>query len=114
MSDNENKVDVHFNEDRDQVIKRIIEENLNHADSHLGKLKPVPNKHKYLHPRGYNYYSETTDAGIHDGISFVVAPAWGVLFPPYNLARLTGLLRKYKYKVSVHDVNKMSSVFVGY
>jgi anaerobic magnesium-protoporphyrin IX monomethyl ester cyclase len=105
MSDEEHKVDVHFNEDRDQVIKRIIEENINHADSHLGKLKPILNKHEYLHPRGYNYYSETTDAGIHDGISFVVAPAWGILFPPYNLARLTGLLRKYKYKVTVHDVN---------
>ena len=38
MSDEEHKVDVHFNEDRDQVIKRIIEENINHADSHLGKL----------------------------------------------------------------------------
>jgi len=97
-----------FNEDRDQVIKRMIEEKLNHADSHLGKLQPKLNEHTYTHPRGYNYYSETHQILNHndsDGISFVVAPAWGVLFPPYNLARLTGLLRKYGYKVDVHDVN---------
>ena len=97
-----------FNEDRDQVIKRMIEEKLNHADSHLGKLQPKLNEHVYTHPRGYNYYSETHQILNHndsDGISFVVAPAWGVLFPPYNLARLTGLLRKYGYKVDVHDVN---------
>jgi hypothetical protein len=48
-----------FNEDRDQVIKRMIEEQINHADSHLGKLQPQSNDHVYIHSRGYNYYSET-------------------------------------------------------
>ena len=32
-------------------------------------------------------------------------PAWGILFPPYNLAKLTGLLRHYDYSTKVYDLN---------
>jgi radical SAM superfamily enzyme YgiQ (UPF0313 family) len=35
----------------------------------------------------------------------IIAPAWGVLFPPYNIAKLTGLLRSQDYSVKVLDIN---------
>jgi hypothetical protein len=35
----------------------------------------------------------------------IIAPAWGVLFPPYNIAKLTGLMRSQKYSVKVLDLN---------
>lgn len=40
-----------------------------------------------------------------DKISLVVCPAWGVYFPPYNISRLTAVLRREGYTVNVHDVN---------
>ena len=38
-------------------------------------------------------------------LALAIAPAWGVLFPPYNLARLTAVARSAGYKTSVFDVN---------
>jgi hypothetical protein len=34
-----------------------------------------------------------------------IAPAWGVFFPPYNIARLTATVRAAGYRASVFDVN---------
>tara|TARA_S200000501_G_scaffold247122_1_gene231517 strand:+ start:12440 stop:14443 length:2004 start_codon:yes stop_codon:yes gene_type:complete len=38
-------------------------------------------------------------------ITLVMAPAWGILFPPYNIAKLTGHLRKNNISVLVKDTN---------
>ena len=32
-------------------------------------------------------------------------PSWGVIFPPYGTARLTGVLRQWGHRVVVHDIN---------
>lgn len=111
MEENELK-----SEDRDQVILHIIEQDrkrLNHANSHLGDLSVRPKTVTYWseqkekrNTRGYEYWSEFKRSLItNESISFVMAPAWGVIFPPYNLARLTGLLRHYGYTVHNHDIN---------
>lgn len=111
MEENELK-----SEDRDQVILHIIEQDrkrLNHANSHLGDLSVRPKTVTYWSEqkekrniRGYEYWSEFKRSLItNESISFVMAPAWGVIFPPYNLARLTGLLRHYGYTVHNHDIN---------
>lgn len=98
-------------EDRDQIIKKIIEQDrLDHAESHLGDRTKVTIKPTYYSQlletgRGYKYYSEYNTYEYNDGISLVIAPAWGIIFPPYNIARLSGLLRHYGYKVNVHDIN---------
>lgn len=103
-------------EDRDQVILHIIEQDrkrLNHANSHLGDLSVRPKTVTYWseqkennNNRNYKYWSEFKRSLItNESISFVMAPAWGVIFPPYNLARLTGLLRHYGYTVYNHDIN---------
>ena len=38
-------------------------------------------------------------------LALAIAPAWGVFFPPYNIARLTAVTRTAGYKTSVFDVN---------
>lgn len=106
-NDQDNDRIIFESEDRDAVLKKIIEQDrIDHAESHLGeKDKLAIQRGEYVHPRGYNYYSETNQYISNDGISLVIAPAWGIIFPPYNIARLTGLLRHYNYDVKVHDIN---------
>lgn len=99
-------------EDRDQIILEILKDDINHANSHLGgdleirDTRPLKYWSEQETPRGYSYWSEyrpgETDSGA---ISLVTAPAWGVIFPPYSIARLSALLRHYGYKVHVHDTN---------
>ena len=102
----EDKKIIFESEDRDQVIRKLIEQDrIDHAESHLGgDLKSYKAKDT-IHSRGYNYYTEDYPYYENDGISLVIAPAWGIIFPPYNIARLTGLLRHYGYGVNVHDLN---------
>jgi anaerobic magnesium-protoporphyrin IX monomethyl ester cyclase len=38
----------------------------------------------------------------------VMAPEWGVFFPPYNIARLTAVTRAAGYKTTVFDINVKS------
>lgn len=100
-------------EDRDQVILQILkEEKLNHANSHLGgdlavaSTRPLRYWRESNDVRGYTYWSEYRPGATNTGsVSLVTAPAWGVIFPPYSIARLTGLLRHYGYTVHVHDTN---------
>jgi len=40
-----------------------------------------------------------------DIVSLVVCPSWGVYFPPYNISRISAVLRQDGYNVFVHDVN---------
>ena len=112
-----NKRIVFESEDRDAVLKKIIEDDrLDHAESHLGEKT----KHTVRKPywselsvdRNYTYYSEYNKLPKDSSISLVIAPAWGIIFPPYNIARLTGLLRHYNYDVYVHDVNIDTQVYV--
>ena len=91
--------------DRDSVIKALIK----HDNSHMG---PQDGSRVYrywsesIHSRGYDYWSASAPAPkTGTGISLVIAPSWGIIFPPYNIARLTGLLREYGHSVNVHDVN---------
>jgi hypothetical protein len=97
--------------DRDQVLLTMIEhDSVRHANSHLGdssvKKRAYTYKSEIHHPRGYKYYSEFRPFSVNrDSISLVMAPAWGVIFPPYNIARLSAMIRKHGYTVNVHDVN---------
>jgi hypothetical protein len=87
--------------DRDQIIlKHIIEEDnlLNHANSHLGdnavsadtsfKNSDIP-------------WADTNKFRI----AMIMLPAWGIIFPPYNLAKLVGMLREHGYSTKVYDLN---------
>jgi len=98
--------------DRDQVLLKIIEEdNINHGTSHLGGINSTNRTGKYWsekfnNSRGYTYWSDyQTIEFCKDKISLVLAPMWGTVFPPYNIARLTGILRHYGYNVKVYDTN---------
>lgn len=103
MEDNE-KV-IFESEDRDEIIKKLIEQDrIDHAESHLGDTQRLPVK-THVHERGYNYYTELNPYEGGEGITMVIAPAWGIIFPPYNMARLSSLLRHYGYRVTVHDLN---------
>ena len=98
--------------DRDQVVKRLIK----HDNSHLGEDMHAQDHRQFAYwseqskaeheGRPYDYWSELAPNPVgSESISMVVAPSWGVIFPPYSLARLTGLLRHYGYKVTNYDVN---------
>lgn len=111
MTDNNNP--SFESEDRDQVILKILrEDKIGHANSHLGgdldvtSVRPLRYWSEQKSERGYTYWSEYRPGDPDSGaISLVTAPAWGVIFPPYSIARLTSLLRYYGYKVHVHDTN---------
>ena len=113
MSDDKN-IKAMFNEDRDNILLKIMDDdrNTDQAKAHLGDLKVKSRSVSYWteqqkkNNRGYTYWSDYKRNILNNTkISLVMAPAWGVIFPPYNLARLTGLLRHYGYTVDVHDIN---------
>lgn len=90
--------------DRDQIILKHIykednlENEINHANSHLGKFTK-DYQYKFKNP---NIAWESTDKFK---VAMVIAPAWGILFPPYNMAKLTAVLRKHGYSTKVYDLN---------
>lgn len=94
-----------YSGDRDQVIlKHILEKDnpvydvSDHASQHLGKI-PDPSDVVFRNPD--IQWSETSKYRV----AMVMAPAWGVVFPPYNLAKLVGILRQYDYSTKVYDLN---------
>jgi len=99
--------------DRDQVIKQaLLNEGIRHAESHfdLTDTTDVYNRtYTYwseLDIRGYTYYTELNKVSPSDDkIAMIMMPCWGIIFPPYGTAKLTGLLRKHNYDVDVYDVN---------
>ncbi len=38
-------------------------------------------------------------------VAMILPPAWTNLFPPYGIAKLTGVMRKFGYSVKVYDAN---------
>jgi anaerobic magnesium-protoporphyrin IX monomethyl ester cyclase len=90
--------------DRDEIIrKHILKENyIDHASSHLGITPEEFKARGYVKFVNPNIPWAETDLFR---IAMIIAPAWGVLFPPYNIAKLTGLLRSQKYSVKVLDLN---------
>ena len=102
-------------EDRDQIILHIMDNDrkaIKHANSHLGDLSVKNRTITYWSERNNKrnrdatYWSDFKLPILNsDKVSLVMAPAWGVIFPPYNIARLTGLLRHFGYTVHVHDIN---------
>jgi len=90
--------------DRDQIImehiKKVddIKKTIGHAEAHLGTFEL---KNDLTLVNSDIPWAETDKFRI----ALVMAPAWGILFPPYNIAKLTGLLRNDGYSVKVYDLN---------
>lgn len=88
------------NKDRDQVIlDHVIETDklLNHANAHLGDIEQVPTSFK-----NPDIPWAATDKFK---VAMVMLPAWGIIFPPYNIAKLVGILREFGYSTKVYDLN---------
>lgn len=88
--------------DRDQVLLNHIlekdrQKNLDHASSHLGD---VPKQ-----DTGFVEVKVDWAPTEKYRVALVMPPCWGIVFPPYNLAKLTGVLRSNDYSVKVYDVN---------
>lgn len=86
--------------DRDQVILEQIlkDRKIDHANSHIGgPSDSIPSVYKNPEVK----WKPTKKLKV----AMVIAPAWGVLFPPYNIAKLTGLLRQDGFSVKVYDAN---------
>lgn len=85
---------------RDQILLEHIKlhDNTDHVSAHLGK--PIPKiKHKV------KKIKKKWDPTKKYRIAMIMAPAWGVAFPPYATAKLTAILRKFEYSVKVFDLN---------
>jgi len=88
------------NKDRDQVIlDHVIETDklLNHANSHLGDVEQVAASFKNPNIP----WADTSKFRV----AMVMLPAWGIIFPPYNIAKLVGILREFDYSTKVYDLN---------
>lgn len=93
--------------DRDQLIvehvlkkeesERALE--MEHASSHLGKAGLVK-YHDYTQPVALRDFNEGKER-----IVLAMCPSWGVIFPPYGLAKMTGMLRKEGFACKVYDLN---------
>lgn len=77
--------------DRDQVV-------VSHLLEEKGEAVNL-SKGKFI--RTYVPWAETSKYKI----AMVMTPSWGVLFPPYNLSKLNGMLRKNGYSVKSYDIN---------
>ena len=84
---------------KDHILKDKISKELNHSNSHLGTPITKDNAVVFKNP--------TVEWAPTDKfrIAMVVAPSWGILFPPYNIAKLTSLLRSEGYSVKSYYVN---------
>ena len=86
--------------DRDAfLVSHILKKDNKHADIHLGDYS--------VKPRRKSLASTIVEEGkVYKGnVTLIMCPAWGIIFPPYNIARLAGLLRSQGYKVTVYDLN---------
>ncbi len=84
--------------DRDQVAMKHIFDTDKLYTVGNGKVLPAENTPN----TNINIIQNNTDPF---DIALVMLPAWGVLFPPYNIAKLTGHLRQNDISVFVKDAN---------
>lgn len=87
--------------DRDEIIKQHIikTDKLKTEIDGLKEFYPHDSDLKFINPT-----IEWKDTEKYR-VVFVMAPSWGIFFPPYNLAKLTGMLRENGYSVKVYDAN---------
>ena len=92
VSDMEEEAKKQVYGDRDQIVsKHLLKEN----------GPEVNGVNEFI-----QLYSDTPWAKTDKfRIAMVMAPSWGILFPPYNLSKLTGTLRKNGYSVKSYDIN---------
>jgi hypothetical protein len=84
--------------DRDAfLVNHILKKDNKHADIHLGDYTVRPRKPKIVDQDDKTSYKEH--------VVLIICPSWGIIFPPYNIAKIAGLLRGSGYKVTVYDLN---------
>ena len=78
----------------------------------LAHVLNYDNKHGKIHLGNFNIKRQQSpniaidDIKVYKGhIVLIMCPAWGIIFPPYNLAKISALLRASGYKVTVFDIN---------
>jgi hypothetical protein len=91
--------------DRDQlVLKHILESDemmipMNHASAHLNE-NGIVKYHTFDEPISLKDFNEGKER-----IVFVMCPCWGVVFPPYGLAKIVATIRENDYACKVYDLN---------
>lgn len=85
---------------RDQVLLEHVKyyDKVDHISAHIGQ--PVTNKKHFFK----NPIKDWTDTNKYR-VAMIMAPSWGIVFPPYATARLTAILRNFDYSVKVYDLN---------
>ena len=96
LKEQEDKARMGLSSDRDNVIMRHILGTLPVAQDIAVKKNPVVP------------WSETEKYRV----AMIMAPAWGVIFPPYGIAKLTALMRQQGYAVRVYDPNVEASHYL--
>jgi len=95
--------------DRDQlIVEHVLSKSLttekqelpiDHASSHLGTAGHFKYT-DYKVPVALRDFNEGAER-----IVFVMCPSWGVIFPPYGLAKMVGTLRQQNFACKVYDLN---------
>ena len=95
----ENSADGKFTfSDRDAfLVNHILKRDNKHADIHLGDYTVRPRKAKIV--------DQDDKVSYKEHVVLIICPSWGIIFPPYNIAKIAGLLRGNGYKVTVYDLN---------
>ena len=95
--------------DRDQLIlKHILEKDaestkqlpMDHASSHLGGPVGTLKYQSFDEPVALKDFNPGKER-----IVLTICPSWGVIFPPYGLSKIVGVLRKEGYACKVYDLN---------
>lgn len=94
--------------DRDQqLLKHILSTDRtdrvkipkNHASAHIGRDGTLLH-HDFKTPTAFQDFNQGDER-----IVLAILPSWGVIFPPYGLAKVAGTLRKEGFACKVYDLN---------
>lgn len=95
--------------DRDQLIlKHILERDsestrqipMNHASAHLGGPTGILKYQNFDEPVALKDFNPGRER-----IVMAICPSWGVIFPPYGLSKIVGVLRHEGFSCKVYDLN---------
>ena len=95
--------------DRDQLIlKHILEYDsestkeipMNHASAHLGGPTGILKYQNFDEPVALKDFNPGKER-----IVMAICPSWGVIFPPYGLSKIVGVLRHEGFSCKVYDLN---------
>jgi hypothetical protein len=73
-------------------------------DKHLGTAATMAQYARTLPQKNLTQIN-INEATRNTKVVFIMVPEWGIMFPPYNMARLSAITRAAGYETAVFDIN---------